>query len=214
MNRLLITIACGEEYSRLLTLTEPFFRAYADKCGAMFFPIEGSVHQKWSMEEKFRVHTYARYFGQTLYVDADCWIKPECPDLFEMGGTALHDDKLYIQNRGFWDLAEYNSVMRSQHQPEVTDLPRMLGAGVVLCEKETAWIWKRPRYALPDTHCAEQCWVGHQAEKAGASSLASVFNWQSWFRDFRDGLDDAFIVHLASEPNRYEVMKNLINGSY
>ncbi|MDI7046784.1 hypothetical protein QMN58_25070, partial [Escherichia coli] len=73
------------------------------------------------MEEKFRVHTYARYFGQTLYVDADCWIKPECPNLFDMYDTALHDDKVYIQSRGFFDLTEYNAVMRSQKQPEVTD---------------------------------------------------------------------------------------------
>lgn len=214
MARLLVTIACGEEYARLRTLTGPFFQDYADKCGATYFPMEGSVFRDWSMEEKFRIYHYAKNFEQTLYVDADCWIKPGCPDIFGMAETAMHDDKVYIRNRGFWDLTEYNSVMRSQNQPEVTDLPRMLGAGVVLCSKETSWIWRRPEYPLPKTHCAEQCWVGHQAEKAGAVSLPSVYNWQSWFRDFRDGLPDAFIVHLASEPNRYEAMKNLINGNY
>jgi hypothetical protein len=214
MSRLLVTIAIGDEFRKLLTLTEPFFQAYALKYGATYLAVVGDSPLRWSMSEKFAIYHRASTFDKTLYVDADCWIKPECEDIFDFAETAMHDDLPFIQEKGFHSLEEYNSVMRSQQLPEVESLPRMLGAGVVLCSRETSGIWRRPFFPIPKTHCAEQCWVHYQAEQAGVTSLPSIYNWQGWFKGFRDGLEASRIVHLASVPERYEAMRNLINGSY
>ena len=211
--RLLITMAQGQEFNKLLTLTGPYMMAYAEKCEATYIAIHGNPAAQWSMENKFRAWELAKQFDQTLWVDADCWIKPTCPNIFDFARLAMHNDKPFIDEKGFGSLDEYNAVMVSQGLQPVGYLPKMLGAGVVLCTKATADVWKPPANPLPPTHCAEQCWVQYQARALGCFDLPIEYNTQAWFKGFKELLPKAHIVHLASVPHRYDAMRNLIQGN-
>jgi hypothetical protein len=64
-------------------------------------------------------------------------------------------------------------------------------------------------------HCAEQVWVGKQIDDLvalGASlrHLDYRWNWQYWYSDFAEGLENAYIVHFSSASNRLALIKDYI----
>jgi hypothetical protein len=121
----------------------------------------------------------------------------------------MHDDYLELLQRpnGIeWAQPEFDAVMASQGVSS-EPLRRIWNSGVVQCTRETADIWKSPEHRLPDSHCSEQFYVQHQAEKHGVNPLDVRFNFQWWFEGFQDRVKDAWIVHFANCPNRYEAVK-------
>lgn len=207
-DRLLVTVATGNTYTRLLTLTRPGFEAYAAKCKADYIEVTNVTSDQWQME-KFRIGELAKQYEQTLFVDSDCVILPNCPDLFDLPGLRMHDDRLELMQRPSgieWAQPEYDSVMASQGLLS-KPLKRIWNSGVVQCTRETASVWDHPPNRLPDSHCSEQFWVQYQAEKLGVMPLDVRCNFQWWFQDFADRVAEAWIVHFANAPNRFETIK-------
>jgi hypothetical protein len=206
--RLVITIATGTQFKKVLSVTRPYLQAYANRCDADYIELTNQSFDQWQLE-KFRVHGFAKQYEQTLFIDSDCYVRPSCPDIFEMGETMLHAD---IEHNTWWpDWApfEYGNVLASQGLAS-KPVGQLLNSGVVLCSKKTADIWKPPAQRLPDSHCSEQWWVQHQCDKFDVTLLPTEFNVQYWFKDFYARLSTAQIIHAANAPNKTELLQKLI----
>lgn len=82
---LVLTIAIGDEYARLSSLTHPTIRAYADRIGAEFMSIDTpAISQTTAHWEKFQIYYLLEKYDRVLYIDTDIIIRDDCPDLFEV----------------------------------------------------------------------------------------------------------------------------------
>jgi hypothetical protein len=208
-SRLVITVATGPKFKGILAVTRPHLLAYAERCDADYIELTNQSFGQWQLE-KFRVHGVAKQYEQTLFIDSDCYVRPSCPNIFELGETMLHAD---IEHNTWWpDWApfEYDNVLASQGLPPKT-VGQLLNSGLVLCSRRTADIWKPPPHRLPDSHCSEQWWVQHQSDAFEVTLLPTEFNVQYWFEDFYERLPNAHIIHVANAPNKIELLQKLIS---
>lgn len=209
--RLVITVATGQDYKRLLQLTSPLMKAYAARCQADFLQLTNQTHEMWQ-HEKFRVHQFVDQYEQILFLDCDCLVTNTCPDLFKLypTGLALHDDRPHLLEES-WAQTEYNQVMASQglqNQP----LEHVWNTGVVLSDRKSGSAWQPPGAVLPQSHCSEQWLITYQAKLLGVAGLPREFNCQWWFKDFDEKSKHAHIVHFANCPTReYAIQQRLAN---
>ena len=83
MRLAVITIAIGEHYQQLSTLTHPTIRRYADRIGADFIAItEQKISETTPHWEKFQLLDYLNTYDRILYVDTDVLIRKNCPNIF------------------------------------------------------------------------------------------------------------------------------------
>lgn len=198
-SRLVITVAVGKSRD-MLDLSEPFMRAYATRIGADFIALT-NVTQEWPLAEKFRVGHYARQYAQTLFVDADVFIRPTAPDIFEWmpnGWVGVYDDMPDVRRQPGGDrwLVKEQEVL-GQSQGCTIPSSRMVNTGVVVCSRETADIWDAPSLPFPQAHCMEQHWITYQITPERTFLLDRRWNFQWWARKDFSGIEGAEFIHLA-----------------
>ena len=217
--RAVITVANGTQFVEMLRLTRPFMQAYADRVNADLIDLDNDT-ESWGQMEKFRVWYFAQQYDEVLFVDADCVIKPECPDLFSMYTQSIvaHDDwsRLYKTD---W-LERERATVAAKTGIDIEHTAQCLNSGVVLSRRSSADIWKRPEADIGTSHCAEQIWLEHCIDKriqedATLGRLDVRANWQWWFSthyqgSFEAGLADAWIVHFANAANRLKLIGDYI----
>ena len=220
--RAIVTVANGTEFVELLKLTRPAMQAYADRVGADLIDLDNDT-EDWGPMEKFRTFHFARQYEQTLFVDVDAIITDRCPDLFEMCGhadiAALDESKRFYKRD--W-LTQERAYVAKLSELEIEDTERAINSGVVLVNQSAADIWNRPLVDIGTTHCAEQIYLGHQIEQCIASGATFAdldirANWQWWYSvhepgAFEAGLDNAWIVHFANAPKRYQTIKDFLDN--
>jgi hypothetical protein len=208
-NRLVITVATGQNAKQLLKHTRPKFAAYAARCDADYIELTNEIYGNWHLE-KLRVGVFADQYDQTLFLDVDCFPTSKCRNLFEASDkiAVVNDWDVLVHNkRTDWIDPEYRLVMQSQDIEPEKEWTRCLNTGVVLCSR-TFNPWIMPPKPLPGVHCAEQIWVDSRIGEFDA--LPETCNWQWWRgKDFWRGLPDAEIIHFANCPReeRLELVK-------
>jgi hypothetical protein len=220
--RAIVTVANGPEFVEILKLTRPFMEAYADRVGADLIDLDNDT-EDWGPLEKFRTFHFARQYEQTLFVDADAIITDRCPDLFEMYGhadIAAHNDWPFLFATAW--LERERKTVAEKSGLVIENTLQCINSGIVLVNQSAADIWSHPRVDIGRSHCAEQIYVEHQIANAissGASfaNLDSRANWQWWFSThhedrFESGLEDAWIVHFANAPDRYNTIKQYLDN--
>lgn len=201
-DRLVITVATGKA-RELLRVTEGAMRDYAARIDADFIALTNHT-QPWPLAEKWRVEHYAKAWPRTLYVDADVFIRPESPNIFDAvpaGSVGVHDDwpQVEVATRAGvssrWVHREQTAVGKSQG---VEIPPGCLNSGVVVCDSKDSDIWRPPAQPFPITHCTEQHWVQYQIlSRKKLFSLDDEWNFQWWAnRDFAH-IEEAHFIHLA-----------------
>lgn len=217
--RAIITVANGTQFVEMLRMTRPFMQAYADRVNADLIDLDNDT-ESWGPMEKFRTWHFAQQYDEVLFVDADCVIKPECPDLFSMYTQSIvaHDDwsRLFKTD---W-LERERAAVSSKTGISIEHTAQCLNSGVVLSRRSSADIWKRPEADIGNSHCAEQIWLEHCIDKrvkegATLGRLDVRANWQWWFSthdegSFEAGLADAWIVHFANAPNRLQLIGDYV----
>ena len=213
--RLVITVATGSDFARVLDLTGPFMRAYAERCDADFVALTDTT-QNWPMYEKFRVHQWANRYKETLFIDADCLVRSDAENLFEMippNTVAMHND-ISINRNNQWFIQSWAMVNSSQGVSRPLPVPlRVLNSGVVMCDQQTSVIWRPPDRPLPQTHEDEQIWIQSQIETQGIAVIELARGWnEQWYTQrTEDGnspqrwemlAEAAQIIHFARCPNR------------
>lgn len=221
-SRAIITVANGPEHVEILKLTRPHMQAYADRVDSDFIDLDNDT-EIWGPMEKFRVWHFAQQYDEVLFVDADCVIQPDAPNIFEeyTEDICVHDDWGRLRDKD-WLMSEINLVsLRSG--VDISNNSRCLNSGVILSRRNACDIWRRPTVDIGTTHFAEQIWLGEQIEqsvRSGASLgiLDAKWNWQWWYGKyspevFDAGLDDAYIIHFSNTPNKAEQIKKHLNGT-
>lgn len=197
-NRLVITVATGAPFVKLLQLTKPTLQYYADKCGADYIELTNVTEDWWGLE-KFRVGQFAKQYDQVLFIDADVIVRPTAPDLFDMVPTThvgIHDDWNQLGTQLDW-LHNDRKLLSESQGVEVADPDICLNSGVVLFSKQTASVWDRPPKPIDITHTMEQTWVEHNCLKHPIYNLPIEFNTQWWFPRFQQLVDKAEMVHIS-----------------
>jgi hypothetical protein len=212
-DRLIITVATGSECEKISAISSPQMRRYAEQCNADFVCLTG-VTQGWWGLEKFRIRPFAEQYKQTLFLDADIWIKDDSPNIFDTSeDIAVHDDMPH--NSCDWVANEYTAVHQSQGNSVKWPARWLLNSGVVLTSNKAASVWTPPSRPLPGKHCDEQFWVEHQIEQSGlpVHRLDIRFNTQYWMTDFRQRLKAAWFVHYANAPDKLKALETTENST-
>jgi hypothetical protein len=198
----IVTMIVGTQAEELAQYTLPMIRKYATKCNADVLVIDRNTGDDYVLASKFQIHSIAKRYAQTLFVDIDVIVKDNAPNLFTAfpRGAVMHNDSAKL-SRIDWFIGNLQDVCQSQNVPL---LPiEVWNTGVVVCDRASADIWTPPINTLPRHHLSEQTWVGVNAKRLGIEiqDLPSTMNWQWWFPDFGDNSKNAYCTHLASCPH-------------
>lgn len=198
--RCLVTIATGKEFRKLLDVTRPSLKRYAEKNNADFIELTNETETWWGFE-KFRARHFAEQYDETFFVDADCVINPDAPCIFGSNESLLvHDDFQYL-NRTDWIDAERSEIERTLGM-ELERKPTCLNSGVVYCRNASSRVWDPPAANIVTSHTAEQLFFEQSAFRLGYDLLNAKWNWQFYFKDFWRHAPDAWIVHFATSNQK------------
>jgi hypothetical protein len=93
----IMTIVAGEKYQEIWKRAEPFFNAYADKCGADLLVLKELPPLPSPHWAKFSIHELLKkQYDRIAFIDADIIIRPDTPSLFDL----VPEDQFGIFNEG------------------------------------------------------------------------------------------------------------------
>lgn len=82
---LILTIAHGDHYTKLRSITHPSIQAYADKIGSDFICITEKKISATSIHwEKFQIFDLLNTYHRILFIDTDIIIRDDAPNLFDL----------------------------------------------------------------------------------------------------------------------------------
>ncbi|MCR9292898.1 MAG: hypothetical protein NXI32_09275 [bacterium] len=211
-DKLLITVATGDEHERLLGLSGYYMERYARRIGADFIALTGVTQDWWGLE-KFRVGQFVARYRRTLFLDVDVLVREGSPDLFRLvpeGMIGIHDDyphSVAIAGNDDWMKLVRDHLHQSQQVP-LWNPETLLNTGVVVLDRMHADIYQPMRRPFPGHHCDEQFWIERQASRYPSYKLPSEFNTQWYWPDFEERCHTAWFVHLANCPphERFKLM--------
>jgi hypothetical protein len=206
--RLLITVAVGKSLE-VLRVTRPAMEAYAAEVGADFIALTNRT-QTWPLAEKFRVGHFAAAYERALFVDADVFIRPGAPDIFEhvpAGSIAMHDD--FPAGVPDW-LKRENEALGKSQGAKLAD--GRWNTGVVVFDGKDSDIWDAPPKAFPVAHCQEQNFINGAASERGVMSLDVRWNWQWWHHPTFEHIEEACFVHVSGLHGKREFLLPLLRA--
>lgn len=86
MNAVVTLSVSGSHTAEHALYSHPSFKAYAHKIGADFKVIDTRKYgnEPYTCYEKFQISHILNNYQRVLYIDTDTFIKPSCPDLFDI----------------------------------------------------------------------------------------------------------------------------------
>lgn len=206
--RAVVTVAIGPAGKELHDLTGPSQRAFAAKFDADYIVIDNPT-QTLPCFEKFRVKRVVEaYPGGTLYLDADVFVLPDCPNIFRAQHCPSDRfgvvDVLPRMHTGFRPhvLHEVTALCQSQGVPVPPGMNDVYwNSGVWIGRPDHAGYWTPPSRPVPGKWCDEENWCRRTAfaKAIPFHHLDPRFNW-TWAedREFRSWTTRRpWIVHLA-----------------
>ncbi len=214
-----VTIAIGDEYQKQLEITGPLMQQYARRIGADFITITDRTQTWWGLE-KFRLQQIAEAYDRTIYLDADCVVRPTTRNLFDMvaaNTVGMHSDAEHDPENANWASSEWEDLIRSQQ----TDAPypgTLMNSGVIVCSRAHANIFTPPSLPIPGRHCDEQLWIERNLFHFGHPwmPLPTELNHQWWVNRFEDRalLARTEIIHLAGcKSGRLQLLRDCTTAS-
>lgn len=80
-----VTICIGEEYQKMMEITRPQIVDYAKKIDAVYIEITERKYPQYSPHfEKYQLKEILTQFDRVVYIDSDCIVSPDCPNLFDI----------------------------------------------------------------------------------------------------------------------------------
>jgi len=85
MSRAVVTMTFGEKFERMAELTHPTIKRYADRIGADFVVINERKWPDYHWDyEKSQFQDLLLKYDRINYIDTDCIVRDDCPDLFQL----------------------------------------------------------------------------------------------------------------------------------
>jgi len=148
---LVLTIAIGEGYKKLSSITTPIIKSYAQKTGSEFKCItEQTIATTYPYWEKFIIGDLLESYDRILYFDSDIIIRKDCPNLFDL----VPQKEIGMYNEGLLttdkEKMEHISVMQKVFKEyKQTPLPfdgRFYNTGVIVVPKRAKSLFKKPEH--------------------------------------------------------------------
>lgn len=210
-SRLVITAVIGDEAEELHALTGPGQRDYAKAVGADYVVLRGKTQdERVPCAEKWRVKDYVPHYpGGTLWLDADVFVMPDAPDIFD----TVPKDAIGMVDAGrttprllTWAEPELAEVCRSQGVPVDPRANAVYwNSGVWVGRPQHAAYWEPPAKPFPVKWCVEEHWCRRNvfAHEMRVHQIDERFNWlwhnDRQFRQWEKGRP--WFVHLAGMGN-------------
>ena len=210
-DRLILTAVIGNDAEELHACTGPGQRRYAERYGAEYVVLRDRTQDpRVPCAEKWRAGQYVPHYpGGTLWLDADVFVMPDAPDIFD----AVPDDGIGMVDAGRttprllgWATPEHAEVCRSQGVPVDPRANRVYwNSGVWVGRPRHAAYWTPPAKPFPAKWCVEEHWCRRNVFAYGCvvHQLDERFNWL-WHNDrqFRQWEQTRpWFAHLAGMGN-------------
>ncbi len=198
-SRCVVVLAPDDWSKQQLDITRLGFERYAEQCNADYLELTTDAFPAWPMANKLlQVPYVTKHYDQTVYFDCDVVVKPTTPDLFEeipIGFYAAQDELPTIGQNGYCDWYFRNlEKLRDLGFPYTR--PNYVPNGGVLVLPQNATAYAPPNVPLIEDWCIDQFVFGSQLPSDKMIWLDDRYNW-GWIRkDFQEGLDSAYAIHL------------------
>ncbi len=200
MKKCIYVVAIGDYYQRILKLTYPFIKNYADKIGVDLIIHDkfdkSFITQKW---QKFRIYNLLNKYDRILYLDCDVIIRDDCPDIFEI----VPSDKLGMFNEGkYAPRLEYIRDASKAYGIELTKWnKKFYNSGVMVISRMHKQLFRLPVHT--DTIETDQPYINLKisTDKVDMFDLSYKFNRMD-ILDKEIGISryDSYIIHYAGAP--------------
>lgn len=199
-DNLVLTISIGEYYQEIAKFTLPSIKKYAKSIGADFINIEDEnseyITQKWN---KFSIYNLLLKYKRILYLDIDCIIRDDTPNLFDIvpeGELGMFNEGKYSQRREFM-----NQASEYYKEPLKEWNGKFYNSGVMVISRSHRNIFKLPfGYDFVET---DQPYINLRInnDKVKMFDLDPRFNRMS-ILDPHLGINrlGSYIVHYAGAP--------------
>ncbi len=194
------SLAIGEIFNEMKSLTLPLIQNYARKIGADFVLFDTEqIHLKDIGFEKYQIRQLLDSYERVLYLDIDLIVKPECPNLFEIVPTedfaAFLEDKYFIYSE-FVDRRK-SIVNAQQILGNLGWIKDYFNSGVMVIPRKHKNLFEIPKQYVIDMR--EQTQLNYDCKRLGIwiHDLDMRFNKM----DFLNPLDrfGAYIIHYAGK---------------
>jgi len=106
MRKALVTVAIGDYFRKMARISYPGMLKYAMRTGAEMLVFTDPVYDQHQFDKMRACAEALKRFDRILYMDVDCLIHEECPDLFEL----VPQDRLGAMDEGRHATDEQRSV--------------------------------------------------------------------------------------------------------
>lgn len=189
--RCVVVLAPDDWTKSQLDITRKGFQRYAERCDADYVELTHNAYPAWPMANKLiQIPWVTTHYDQTVYFDCDVVVKSSMPNLFEQvskGYYAAQDElptilKLKCEGHYFKNFANLLAA------------DRIPNGGVLVLPKH-AKAYTTANESMTEDWCIDQFVLATQLPKE-TIWLDDRYNW-GWIRkDWEEGLDNAFAIHL------------------
>jgi hypothetical protein len=190
--RCVVVLAPDDWTKSQLAITRKGFQRYAAKCDADYIELTHDAYSAWPMANKLiQIPQVTTYYDQTVYFDCDVIAKATMPNLFQQVPRhyyAAQDElptilKLKCEGHYF------------QHFPNLLAVDKVPNGGVLVLPRNAA-AYTVPNESMAEDWCVDQFVLATQLPAANTVWLDDRYNW-GWIRkDWQEGLDNAYAIHL------------------
>jgi len=218
--RAVVTLAIGEQATKMLEVAEKSMRKYAEKIGADFIVIDKEeINVMFPNIEKFQMFKMLDVYDRILYLDVDMLIHPNTPDVFELvppdalGAVPDTPDGTWGNINRFQDM-----VVIQQALGDIGWTSGYFNSGVMVLSKIHKSIFEHPEERSKiQTQFRDQTLVNYNFQKIYPKQteffrLEPRFNGMeitgySSRGNSRYKKTEAYFMHFAFEGDKVEQMK-------
>jgi hypothetical protein len=190
--RCVVVLAPDDWTKSQLEITRKGFQDYAEKCDADYIELTHDAFPAWPMANKLiQIPNVTTHYDQTVYFDCDVIVKPAMPNLFEQVPRhyyAAQDELptiLTLKCEGHY----------FQHFPNLLAVDKVPNGGVLVLPRNAA-AYTVPNESMAEDWCVDQFVLATQLPPNQTTWLDDRYNW-GWIRkDWQEGLDAAYAIHL------------------
>lgn len=197
----ILTIVSGSKYEEIWQRVEPYFVAYADKCGAELIVLQNADGLPSPHWMKFSIYDLLhKEFDRIAFIDADILIRPDTPGLFDL----VPKDSIGIFNEGYY--TPRSVCLHEVKKVYNIDLPNWNGkdyfnTGVMVVSREHRHIFKvQGEIKHLRNSFGEQTYLNMRIMQSGVRIHHLDFNFNRMcIMDRITGMSrlDSFLVHYA-----------------
>lgn len=145
------TIAHGPAGRALFEESKPLMLAYADRCKAVLDSREWGG--PWAMTHQLRVGALLDDYDRVLYLDADCLVRADCPNLFDLAPEthfAAHDEMAHFSPGHTRKACDYMAAVCAAERLPVPEVHgRFFNFGVLLFGGRHRFLFEPPSAPCP-----------------------------------------------------------------